>query len=229
MFTTTAYSLPSVPYDTVGNADSSAADKFNGGYGDPTSSEQDEHSSNIGRSGRRTNGGGDGRSCGLLSVLKFVGCVGIFGGVGCTIAGCVYIGKAAVDTRGNLLGQWSDAMQTWDDAAKGLRGFKALEPFSSAFRYQFTLATDQITPADFGESSWTTKKISTPSSITSGTWTGDFECPAGSTNKPCLISISDSEGVQIVKRTVTPGQQTGPNPKNSVVNICQWYVCMPHA
>ena len=208
-----------MPYDTVGNSDSSAADRFNGGGGSgdaPTSS---------GRSARDRNGAGRGRSggapCTCRCICLSTAVVVLFVGVGCTIGGVVKIGMAVKDSRGDLLKQWSSAMNTWQPQAE--LQFAALKLAVDGGVTPLALSTESITPADFGETSWTTKDIHTPSSVTAAQFKGTAACSGTKLNEKCTIVLADANSAVIATRTITPKTQVGPAPTRDTSQFCSWY------
>ena len=124
-----------------------------------------------------------------------------------------YLLSATTDTRGNLLTEWSDAVSTWNRDSEP--AFAALQPTvdSGTAPHSATLSLDKdsITPSQFGETSWSTKKIKTPSTVTAETWTGTAKCDTnGTANTPCTITLKDKKGATAGTKTVTLMQQIGP-------------------
>ena len=203
-----------MPYDTVGNSDSSAADRFNGGGGGGAPADRN----GGGRRGGGSTGGAPctGRCCCLSTAVAV-----LFVGVGCTIGGVVKIGMAFHDSRGDLLKQWSSAMNTWQP--QGESHFAALKLTTDDGATPLAVRTESITPASFGESSWTTKTISTPSSVTAAQFSGTADCSSAKTNEECTITLRDATAAVIATRTITPKTQVGPTPRVETSQFCSWY------
>ena len=159
--------------------------------------------------------GGRGRGGGICSAIRccyFTLCLIAVGGVICIVAGIGYLVRGAVDTRGQEIGKWYDAVKYWND--EGLAEFGSLDLNLGSNSTPMIYSTRTITPKDFGESSWSTKKSNPPSQVTSALYSTNV-CPNAAANKQCNFKIYDSTGNMVVQRSLTPNIQSQKLSKSS--------------
>lgn len=168
-------------------------------------------------------------------VCEFIRCVycGVFiliaGGLAFTIVGIKSLMDATKDTRGQLLKEWSAEMNSWDSsgesefAALGLQ-VTAESSGSTPNVDVLKLEKTDVKPADFGESTWSTSKIKTPSTVSADTFVGKARCPTGGkANTDCTLTVRDKDGNTLGTRKIVPMAQDGPKKVQITSDLCTYY------
>ena len=207
-----------MPYDIVGNA------------GGRSTSQNYQHRNQFGRNNNHFNQqrrfGGRSRRCRAWDCARSMFFVFFVGGGICLFLGVSHLMSSMTDSRGQLLQQWNDDVTDWTTTDQAL--FTDIKPTVSTSTNQATTSSlvdvpVSLTPSSFGEDSWSTKKIDTPSTVTDHTWSGTAQCPGHAPNLPCTINIKSATSQTIATRTITPLVQTGPTQHVVGSNMCQWY------
>lgn len=211
-----------MPYDVVGNAGGRSTNQAarNLGLGAGGGMRHNNHHLSITSSYRR-------RGAGCARFAFFVFFIG--GGV-MIFLGISKVMSSTTDTRGKLLQSWSNIVNDWTDTHSAQ--FTSLQP-TIAVSSGTNVAPDvvmvdsatTITPNSFGESSWSTSKTTTPSSVTDHTLSATAKCPTNNAaNQPCTVTLTSAKTKKTVAtRTFTPLKQVGPIKTTVTSSMCQWY------
>lgn len=152
-------------------------------------------------------------------------------GAVCAFMGIKSLMDATKDSRGELLKEWSSAMTSWHSSGESDFAALGLTVTAESTGNSNTENTDplelkrtDITPANFGESSWSTSKIKTPSAVSADTFVGTIRCPTGGkANTPCAVTIKDKDGNTVGTENVVPMAQDGPNKVQVKSKLCSYY------
>jgi hypothetical protein len=209
-----------MPYDVVGNASGRSTIRD---YSDASGGFRH----NDGRRRRHYPMSSPTTSCRIFDCARVFFFVFFIGGGVCIFLGVSHLMSSMTDTRGQILRQWHGIVTDWTTTDQAT--FTSLKPViqttvSDSNNNTMSDVTSTITPKSFGESDWSTKKMTTPNKVTDNTWTGLAQCPGNVPNQLCTITISSSPSSSVIAtRTITPLQQKGPTTEVVQSNMCQWY------
>ena len=216
-----------MPYDVVGNAGGRSTSRAARDLGLGSSGNRNHTRRGVNLHNRygSTSSYRSPTACRIMDCARFLFFLFFIGGGIMLFVGLSKIMSSTTDSRGQLLQTWSDTVTDWTTTHSS--EFTSLKPTltttASTTAIPLTDATTTITPKSFGETSWSTKKITTPSSVIDHTWSGTASCPGKVPNQPCTLTLASSSGKTITTRNFTPRKQVGPIQHSISSKMCQWY------
>lgn len=205
-----------MPYDVVGNAAGLNTGmrnvNANSGY----------RNLNRGYRHRHIRSGG-GSLCQMLRAIYCITFLLVLGGFFCVYQGMYHLLASTTDSRGAMLKQWYDAMNTWTTGAEIT--FESLRPSLTTNYAQspkvMTGIQETITPADFGDTSWSTSKIKNPVSVSAYSYSGTAQCPGP--NKDCTLQLTSATSGKVIATRKFQAAMQHSEHMISKTSMCQWY------